>query len=129
MLNFSLKVYNNHYVENYFQGNELELRKGLRSLKCETCQRSFHNDEQIRSHVCKHHACDLCDMKFLKYKNLKCHKLIHEGQTVFSCDQCEALFQNRCVLSQFYQHFLYEQKQLGIRLGIKYCFFYLIGAD
>jgi len=82
------------------QSDELEVRKGLRSLKCDTCQRSFHNDQQIRSHVCKHHACDLCDMKFLKFKNLKCHKLIHEGQAVFSCDQCEALFQSRRRLAE-----------------------------
>ena len=61
--------------------------------------RSFHNALQMKGHVCKHHACDMCDEKFLKYKNLKCHKLIHGGDTIYSCDQCEALFQNRYIFT------------------------------
>ena len=90
-------------LEQHFKQHEMENsglvvgieRKSKRTLSCDTCQRSFFNNEHLNSHVCKHHACDICDMKFLKFKNLKYHKLVHEGKTIFSCDVCESLFQSR----------------------------------
>ncbi len=47
------------------------------------------------SHVCKHHQCDLCDVKFLRARNLRLHKRAHQGEVVYPCEQCESLFLNK----------------------------------
>jgi len=70
-------------------------KKRLRTIQCDTCKRNFFDVVEYGSHVCKHFACDLCDMKFVVERNLKKHKRIHAGETFFTCDMCEALYTKR----------------------------------
>ena len=41
---------------------------GGEKMKCETCMRTFFDEEEMGSHVCKHHACDICGVKFLRVR-------------------------------------------------------------
>ena len=72
-----------------------KFNKGEREFACETCKRSFYSEDEIKKHVCKHYSCDTCDMKFIRERNLKLHKRSHLGETIFSCMQCEALFEKK----------------------------------
>ena len=68
---------------------------GGEKLKCETCNRTFFDKKEMGSHVCKHHQCDLCDVKFLRARNLRLHKRAHQGEVVYPCELCESLFLNK----------------------------------
>lgn len=61
-------------------------------MRCETCNRTFISQELMGAHICKHYACDQCDMKFIQNRNLQNHKLEHAGKFMHHCDQCEAMF-------------------------------------
>eukprot|EP00088_Acartia_fossae_P057163 TRINITY_DN6665_c0_g1_i10.p1 TRINITY_DN6665_c0_g1~~TRINITY_DN6665_c0_g1_i10.p1 ORF type:complete len:340 (+),score=19.90 TRINITY_DN6665_c0_g1_i10:27-1046(+) len=69
-------------------------------IRCETCKRSFCHEREMGAHVCKHHACQLCPLKFFKYKNFKNHMKMHEGETVFPCGgDCEGIYLTRKMLN------------------------------
>ena len=74
--------------------------RGERNYSCATCNRSFFSETDMANHVCKHFACDKCDMTFLFIRHLKVHEKQHEGHPVFSCHQCEALFLTKRKLNQ-----------------------------
>jgi len=97
--NFAKKTLFDQHVRKHMSQNKLNGRS-RRTVICNTCSRTFYSEEHLRTHVCKHHECDVCHQKFLKYKNLKYHKMIHAGYEMFSCDQCEALCQNRRRLNE-----------------------------
>ena len=64
-------------------------------LKCTTCKRSFVGEKELKSHVCKHFSCNLCDQQFMMVRNLELHKLEHNGEEFFHCDFCEGLYRTR----------------------------------
>ena len=64
-------------------------------LKCGTCKRGFTGEDELNSHVCKHFTCDICDEKFILFKNLNLHKREHAGEIFHHCDFCEGLFRTR----------------------------------
>ena len=68
---------------------------GGEKLKCDTCKRSFFDKKEMGAHVCKHHSCDICDMKYLRARNLRLHKRMHLGEVLYPCDLCESLFLNK----------------------------------
>ena len=73
-------------------------------LKCDVCRRTFFDKKEMGSHVCKHHACDICGAKFLRARNLEFHKRMHFGTVVFSCTQCESLFLTKKRLNEHVNH-------------------------
>ena len=66
-----------------------------KTIKCETCHRGFSNIQDYGVHICKHYDCELCEARFRIRRNMIVHKKFHEGEQIFSCDLCEALFLKR----------------------------------
>ena len=92
--NFTCETCGQNFVSKFSLWKHNKIHEGGK-LRCETCGCSFYDEKDMGQHVCKHFACQICDMKFLRAKNHKLHARMHAGELIYQCDLCEALFDTK----------------------------------
>ena len=77
-----------------------EIHGGIRDFQCSACERSFHNECDLKKHVSSahegvkeyKHKCDECGKAFSKISSLKRHiDTVHRGLKSFQCNHCKLL--------------------------------------
>ena len=75
-----------------------EIHGGIRDFQCSACDRSFHNECDLKKHVSSahegvkeyKHKCDECGKAFSKISSLKRHiDTVHRGLKSFQCNHCK----------------------------------------
>ena len=74
----------------------LTIHASLEDYKCELCDKSFSQVDNLKRHIHKVHEdykCDLCSNSFSSRQTLKRHiNRVHEGSKDYKCDSCGKSF-------------------------------------
>jgi len=66
--------------------------KTNKNVRCDTCKRTFFDEEHKEKHKCALWECDKCGAEFIWKRNYEMHKKEHDGVKLFACQECEGLF-------------------------------------
>ena len=77
------------------------------SYICETCDKSFAANQNLKTHINTVHMklkpfkCDYCDSSFGRKSNIQNHiKVVHMDYKPFGCNHCEKFFAHNCDLKR-----------------------------
>lgn len=80
--------------------NKKILNIGNKPFVCDTCNKSFNQKSNLKSHQLTHtgykpYVCPMCNRAFSQRSHLKSHQLVHTGDKPFVCEYCNRCFSQR----------------------------------